>query len=60
MTQMCTATLSGKMTNGMTTLDEVKRAADEYNKIAAAARRPVFSSSCTTKASRTPGSRTAG
>jgi sugar phosphate isomerase/epimerase len=38
MTQMCTATLSGKVTNGMTTLDEVKRAADEYNKIAAAAR----------------------
>ena len=38
MTQMGTASLTGKVTNGMTTLDEVKRAADEYNKIAAAAR----------------------
>jgi sugar phosphate isomerase/epimerase len=29
--QVSTASLGGKMTNGMTTLDEVKRAADEYN-----------------------------
>ena len=35
MTQMATATLSGATKDGMTTLDEVKRAADEYNKIAA-------------------------
>ena len=33
MTQMGTATLSGQMQNGVTTLDAVKRAADEYNKI---------------------------
>jgi sugar phosphate isomerase/epimerase len=39
MTQMATATLSARVTNGMTTLDEVKRAADEYNKIGAAARK---------------------
>lgn len=37
MTQMGTATLSGKMQNGVTTMDTVKRAADEYNKIAEAA-----------------------
>lgn len=35
MTQMGTATLSGKMHNGVTTMDTVKRAADEYNKIGA-------------------------
>jgi sugar phosphate isomerase/epimerase len=29
--QVSTASLGGKMTNGMTTLDEVKRAADEFN-----------------------------
>ncbi len=34
MTQMGTATLSGKSQNGVTTMEEVKRAADEYNKIA--------------------------
>jgi sugar phosphate isomerase/epimerase len=39
MTQMATATLSARVTNGMTTLDEVKRAADEYNKIGAAAKK---------------------
>ena len=39
MTHMCTATLSGRVTNGMTTLEEVKRAADEYNKIAAATKK---------------------
>jgi sugar phosphate isomerase/epimerase len=37
MTQMSTATLTGAMKDGVTTLDEVKRAADEYNKIAALA-----------------------
>jgi len=37
MTQMGTATLSGKMHNGVTTMDAVKRAADEYNKIGAEA-----------------------
>jgi sugar phosphate isomerase/epimerase len=39
MTQMSVASLNGKVTNGMTTLDEVKRAADEYNKIGAAAKK---------------------
>jgi sugar phosphate isomerase/epimerase len=39
MTQMSTASLGGKVTTGMTTLDEVKRAADEYNKIGAAAKK---------------------
>ncbi|MFN7994141.1 MAG: sugar phosphate isomerase/epimerase [Bryobacteraceae bacterium] len=34
MTQIGTATLSGKVQNGATTMDVVKRAADEYNKIA--------------------------
>jgi sugar phosphate isomerase/epimerase len=34
MTQMGTATLSGHLQNGTATMDEVKRAADEYNKIA--------------------------
>jgi sugar phosphate isomerase/epimerase len=33
-TQVSTATLAGKSQDGVTTLDEVKRAADEYNKIA--------------------------
>ena len=37
MTQMSTATLTGSMKDGVTTLDEVKRAADEYNKIGALA-----------------------
>ena len=37
MTQMGTATLSGPMHNGVTTMDAVKRAADEYNKIGAEA-----------------------
>ena len=37
MTQMSTATLTGATKEGVTTLDEVKRAADEYNKIAALA-----------------------
>ena len=37
MTQMSTASLGGAVKDGATTLDEVKRAADEYNKIAAAA-----------------------
>ncbi len=39
MTQMSTADLGGKVTNGMTTTEEVKRAADEYNKIAAVAKK---------------------
>ena len=34
MTQMGTATLSGKMQNGTTTMDVVKRSAEEYNRIA--------------------------
>ena len=38
MTQMSTATLTGAMKDNVTTLDEVKRAADEYNKIGAARR----------------------
>ena len=33
MTQMGTATLDGPVQDGMTTMDAVKRAADEYNKI---------------------------
>src|SRR5262245_14013959 len=37
MTQMSTATLTGAVKDNVTTLDEVKRAADEYNKIAAVA-----------------------
>ena len=34
MTQMGTASLDGPMQNGVTTMDAVKKAADEYNKIA--------------------------
>ena len=34
MTQMGTASLGGRVQNGVTTMDAVKRAADEYNKIA--------------------------
>jgi sugar phosphate isomerase/epimerase len=37
MTQMSTASLGGAMQNGVTTMDAVKKAADEYNNIAAAA-----------------------
>ena len=37
MTQMGTATLDGPVQNGVTTMDVVKRAADEYNKIGEAA-----------------------
>jgi sugar phosphate isomerase/epimerase len=37
MTQMGTATLAGPMQNGVTTMDAVKKAADEYNRIAAEA-----------------------
>ncbi len=37
MTQMGVATLSGPMQNGVATMDAVKRAADEYNKIGQAA-----------------------
>ena len=33
MTQMCTASLGGQMQNGVTTMDSVKKAADEYNNI---------------------------
>jgi sugar phosphate isomerase/epimerase len=36
MTQIGTASLSGQMQNGVTTMDVVKRVADEYNKIAEA------------------------
>jgi len=39
MTQMGTATLGGEMHNGVTTMDAVKRAADEYNRIGAEADR---------------------
>ena len=39
MTQMGTATLDGPVQDGMTTMDAVKRAADEYNKIGEAADR---------------------
>jgi len=37
MTQMSTATLSGTMKDGVTTMDAIKKAAEEYNKIAAEA-----------------------
>src|SRR5215212_10590403 len=37
MTQIGTATLNGKVENGIATMDSVKRAADEYNKISEAA-----------------------
>jgi sugar phosphate isomerase/epimerase len=37
MTQMGTASLNGHVENGVTTMDVVKRAADEYNKIGEAA-----------------------
>jgi sugar phosphate isomerase/epimerase len=37
MTQMGTASLNGKVENGVTTMDAVKQAADEYNRIAEAA-----------------------
>jgi sugar phosphate isomerase/epimerase len=37
MTQMGTASLDGHVENGVTTMDVVKRAADEYNRIGAAA-----------------------
>lgn len=37
MTQMGTASLAGQMQNGVATMDAVKRAADEYNKIGEAA-----------------------
>ena len=39
MIQMSTASLGGKVTNGTTTEDEIKRAADEYNKIAESTKR---------------------
>ena len=38
-TQMGTASLGGQMQNGVTTMDAVKKAADEYNNIAAEAAR---------------------
>ncbi len=37
MTQMATATLSGPMKEGVTTMDAIKKAADEYNRIGAEA-----------------------
>ena len=37
MTQMGTASLNGQVQNGVTTMDVVKKAADEYNKIGEAA-----------------------
>ena len=37
MTQMSTASLGGQMQNGVATMDAVKKAADEYNKIGAEA-----------------------
>ena len=39
MTQMNTASIQGQVINGVTSLDAVKRAADEYNKIGAVARK---------------------
>jgi sugar phosphate isomerase/epimerase len=39
MTMMSTASLGGRVTTGMTTSEEVKRAADEYNKIGAVAKK---------------------
>jgi len=39
MTQMSTADLGGRVVNGVTSIDEVKRAADEYNKIGAVAKK---------------------
>ena len=39
LTQMGTATLGGQLRDGVTTMDAVKRAADEYNKIGEAAAR---------------------
>jgi sugar phosphate isomerase/epimerase len=39
MTQMGTATLSGPMRNGVAAMDDVKKAADEYNRIAEVAAR---------------------
>jgi sugar phosphate isomerase/epimerase len=38
MTQMATATLSGGVTNGLTSLDQIKYAAEEYNRIASVAK----------------------
>jgi sugar phosphate isomerase/epimerase len=37
MTQMATASLGGQMQNGIATMDAIKKAADEYNKIGAEA-----------------------
>jgi sugar phosphate isomerase/epimerase len=37
MTQMATASLSGQMQNGVATMDSIRKAADEYNKIGAEA-----------------------
>lgn len=39
LTQMGTATMGGKLVNGVTSLEELKRATDEYNKMAAATKR---------------------
>jgi sugar phosphate isomerase/epimerase len=39
MTMMSTADLGGRVTNGFTSIEEVKRAADEYNKIGAVAKK---------------------
>jgi sugar phosphate isomerase/epimerase len=39
MTQMGTASLGGRVVGGVTNVDEIKRAADEYNKIAVEARK---------------------
>jgi sugar phosphate isomerase/epimerase len=39
MTQMGTASLGGRVVGGVTSLDEIKRAADEYNKIGAEAKK---------------------
>jgi sugar phosphate isomerase/epimerase len=39
MMQMCTATLAGQTVNGMSTMDGVKKAADEYNEIGARAKK---------------------
>ena len=68
MTQMGTASLGAPRAmaprprgqdRGVVTMDLVKRAADEYNRIGDAAAKPACSSSCTTRVSRSPGSRPA-
>jgi hypothetical protein len=58
MTQMGTASLGGQFHDGVTTIDAVKRSADEYNQIGEP--RQASSNSCTTKISRCRSSTTGG